>query len=301
MKERIFFTLVFVLCTASGVLGQELLTGGNMQDSTAWKVADLDSYDHSEYEFNYTADGPTDGKDGCLEVTCAGMQSTNILFFQELALIGGAQYEVKGAFKDLGGTLASFWCEILYDVAAPPEGPVDFGGTLIVGFNTWDGTKAGIDGTFQDDYAKGPGPVFTALGEAGLPVTIYFAINIGCWTGGSPYSFDVAIDEMSLTPVGGTDVEANRISIPDRFSLYQNFPNPFNPTTTIRYTIPKAERATLKIVNLMNQEVAVLVDGTKPAGEYEIRWNASGLSGGVYVYRLKAGEFVESKKLLLLK
>jgi hypothetical protein len=102
-----------------------------------------------------------------------------------MTLIGGSEYEVKGAFADLGGNIANFWCEILYDTTAPPTGSVDFGGTIIVGFNTWGGTQAGVDGTFQDDYAKGPGPIFTAPGEAGVPIKIYFALNVGSWTGGT--------------------------------------------------------------------------------------------------------------------
>jgi hypothetical protein len=113
---------------------------------------------------------------------------------------------------------------------------------------------------------------------------------------------EVPVAEMKVGQIRVIQTGVNDRLMPVMtYSLFQNYPNPFNPTTTIRYTIPKAERVTLKVYNLIGQEVVVLVDKIKQAGKYEIHWNAAGLSGGVYVYRLKAGEFVESKKLLLLK
>jgi hypothetical protein len=85
------------------------------------------------------------------------------------------------------------------------------------------------------------------------------------------------------------------------YRLEQNYPNPFNPSTKIRYTMAKPSSVILKVFNLTGQEVATLVNETKPAGEYQIEWNANNLPSGVYLYRLEAGEFVDTKKLLLLK
>ena len=90
-------------------------------------------------------------------------------------------------------------------------------------------------------------------------------------------------------------------SSPGKFILEQNYPNPFNPTTTIRYSIPKEELVSLKISNSIGQEVAVLVYENKPAGNYEVDFNASGFSSGVYFYRLEAGEFYQIKKMVLIK
>lgn len=104
--------------------------------------------------------------------------------------------------------------------------------------------------------------------------------------------------------VGGgilTSVAATSVSIVTEFKLMQNYPNPFNPNTTIRYTIPKASRVTLKVYNVLGQEVATLVNEEKFAGSHEIHWNANKLSSGVYFYRLKAGSFTSIKKMLLLK
>ena len=88
---------------------------------------------------------------------------------------------------------------------------------------------------------------------------------------------------------------------PEQFSLLQNYPNPFNPGTTIEFSLPKSDWVTLKIFNILGQEVAVLVSENLSAGSYKYDWAASGLASGVYYYRLDAGEFNQTKKLLLLK
>jgi len=94
------------------------------------------------------------------------------------------------------------------------------------------------------------------------------------------------------------EVEVNG---PLTFSLKQNYPNPFNPSTMIKYSIPETEVVKLSIYSVLGEEVAVLFDGMEEAGFYEISFNASSLPSGVYFYRLIAGNFVETKKMLLLK
>ena len=90
-------------------------------------------------------------------------------------------------------------------------------------------------------------------------------------------------------------------TLPTEFALKQNFPNPFNPTTTIKYSIPKLSFVTIKIYDVLGSEVATLVNEEKPVGTYELTWNAENLPSGVYFYQLRAGTFVETKKMLLLK
>jgi Secretion system C-terminal sorting domain len=88
---------------------------------------------------------------------------------------------------------------------------------------------------------------------------------------------------------------------PHDFTLFQNYPNPFNPTTTIKYSIPKEGKVTLKVYDAIGNEVATLVNGNKPAGVYNVAFNAANLSSGVYFYRLTAGSYSSIKKLVLLK
>jgi hypothetical protein len=88
---------------------------------------------------------------------------------------------------------------------------------------------------------------------------------------------------------------------PQEFALHQNFPNPFNPRTTISFTIPTESHVTLEIFNVTGEKVATLVDGTRTAGLHLVPFDATGLSTGIYVYRLTAGDMRETRKMILLK
>ena len=88
---------------------------------------------------------------------------------------------------------------------------------------------------------------------------------------------------------------------PSAFALSQNYPNPFNPTTTIGYDVPKRSLVTVVVYDILGRLVETLVDEEKQPGHYEATFNASGLPSGVYFYRLQAGSFIESRKLVLLK
>jgi probable HAF family extracellular repeat protein len=90
-------------------------------------------------------------------------------------------------------------------------------------------------------------------------------------------------------------------ALPGTHRLGQNYPNPFNPSTTIEFSIPKSQLVSLKVFNALGQEVAVLVDGTLAAGDHSVSFDARQLPSGVYFYRISAGGFVESKKMVLMK
>jgi Secretion system C-terminal sorting domain len=92
-----------------------------------------------------------------------------------------------------------------------------------------------------------------------------------------------------------------RSNVISKFSLSDNYPNPFNPSTQITYSVPKATNVTLKVYDVLGQEVALLVDEKKQPGEYNVTWNAEGVPSGVYFYRIVAGEFVETKKMVLIR
>ena len=98
-----------------------------------------------------------------------------------------------------------------------------------------------------------------------------------------------------------TAVEPATGAIPTAFVLQQNYPNPFNPSTTLEFSIPKSGRVVLEVFNILGQSVARLVDGERVAGTYRTTFDASNLSSGVYLYQLKAGDFVQARKMLLVK
>jgi photosystem II stability/assembly factor-like uncharacterized protein len=91
------------------------------------------------------------------------------------------------------------------------------------------------------------------------------------------------------------------IRVPNKFELSQNYPNPFNPTTKISYEIAKETVVSLKVYDIIGNEIATLVNDTKPAGAYEVIFDASNLSNGVYLYKIQAGNFTATKKLILMK
>ncbi len=109
----------------------------------------------------------------------------------------------------------------------------------------------------------------------------------------------MTVDDIALA--GIVSGIANSKQIPQEFSLEQNFPNPFNPSTVIRFTIATASFTSLKVFNALGQEVADLVETNLPAGVHEIAFNGSGLASGIYFYRLRAGQFLSTKRLVILK
>lgn len=105
---------------------------------------------------------------------------------------------------------------------------------------------------------------------------------------------EVATDNLQLP--GNTNVE-----IPKEFAIAQNYPNPFNPTTSISFDIPNLSEVKLSVYDLTGREIAVLVNETLEPGSYSYKWNASQLSSGIYFYRINAGSFVQTKKMVLIK
>ena len=103
--------------------------------------------------------------------------------------------------------------------------------------------------------------------------------------------------EVDLTV---TDIDESSL-LPKKYNLSQNFPNPFNPQTEIKFDIPKRSHVTLTVYNALGQKVADLVDKEYKPGYYKIHWNASKFSSGVYFYRIRSDNFVSTKKMMLLK
>jgi len=136
----------------------------------------------------------------------------------------------------------------------------------------------------------------------------------GVWFYAPPYDFsnrlrpmplatrlDIGAQEEQITIPPPEGVADQVVNLPARFSLEQNYPNPFNPKTGVRFQVPGVSDVKLTVFDLLGREVAVLVNERKAAGSYEVGFDGSGLASGVYMYRLTAGSFVQSKKMILLK
>ncbi len=112
-------------------------------------------------------------------------------------------------------------------------------------------------------------------------------------------NYDYIINNwLTSTP---TDVENDEKNVPESFALQQNYPNPFNPSTQITFSLPERSNVTLKIYDILGKEITTLVNESKSAGTYTVNFDAGKLSSGVYIYSIQAGDFLESRKMLLMK
>ncbi len=112
--------------------------------------------------------------------------------------------------------------------------------------------------------------------------------------------FQTAVDDFSVTGTGvvtSTEVE----QMAEGFELSQNYPNPFNPTTNISYTVPQTSQVTIEVFNMLGQKVATLVDGVVSAGSHTAVFDAANLTSGMYIYRMNAGSFTQTQKMMLVK
>lgn len=146
----------------------------------------------------------------------------------------------------------------------------------------------------------------------GMRIPIDFSVNDADATGEregiltySPLNEDLSYQDVSrwtYTWIGDVmvDVEDNETT-PTEYTLSQNYPNPFNPSTTIKYTLKEQTKVSLKVFNMLGQEVATLVNKEQTTGAYTINFDASKLASGVYIYQLNTGSFISAKKMMLLK
>ena len=105
----------------------------------------------------------------------------------------------------------------------------------------------------------------------------------------------------SIANVSSNVVSAAIKLVPGMFALHQNYPNPFNPNTQIRYALPEASVVRVEVYNSLGQQVAILVDGYMNAGYHQVSFNATGLSSGVYLYKITTPNYSTTKKMLLMK
>ncbi len=136
-----------------------------------------------------------------------------------------------------------------------------------------------------------------AVTTANVPANTYTVTVTGAENGGPrthTRSYTIQVGSF-------TGLHNNNGEIPKVYSLYQNYPNPFNPSTQIEYALPKQSLVSIKIFDILGREVSNLVNEVKPAGSYQVTFNASNLPSGIYYYKINAGEFSDVKKMILIK
>mgnify|MGYP003349258574 FL=1 len=182
--------------------------------------------------------------------------------------------------------------------------------------NNWSGVNSGLTNTNVYSLAVNSGGyIFAGTGGDG----IFHSINSGSsWSdinsgltdfnifslvfNSSGYIFAGTSEKAvfrSIQPV--TSIEENFVESRTTFSLYQNYPNPFSPITVFNFHLPISSEVTLKVYNILGNEIATLVNERKEAGNYSVEWNAEKFSSGMYFYRLSVSEKTETRKMMLMK
>jgi flagellar hook assembly protein FlgD len=237
---------------------------------------------------------------------------------------GYVTFSVKPKSGTASGTVLKNTATITFDINAPIRtnqvlNTLDFtppttvmkpipakltSGTIVVKWQATDGTGgSGVASTTV--FASKDGGPYISVGTSSSDSLVFTP------SGGShKYTFyALAKDNVgnveSVRPAIVTtdivnDVE-EKIPVPTEFSLSQNYPNPFNPTTQIVFSLSATVRATLKVYDMLGREIVTLVDEERNPGRYTVQWDASKVASGVYFYRLIVGDFVQTRKLVLIK
>jgi len=168
------------------------------------------------------------------------------------------------------------------------------GGISFIGPAFW-----GVSKAFQKEWAERfYNPNINSLGET---LILDSLTSAGLWNYMKKISNLWADPSIKLKYDVTVDVDDPITEHPITFALKQNYPNPFNPTTNIKFQIPVSRFVSLKVYDVIGSEIATLINEKKPAGQYEIAFDATNLPSGIYFYRLQAGSFVETKKMVLIK
>jgi hypothetical protein len=160
-------------------------------------------------------------------------------------------------------------------------------------------TVGGTSGVVAGELVDDSGTVVDVVNVSNSNPFTLTAPGPGNYTVNAGHSGPLRWDSASVN-ISVTGVSENELN-PTVFKLYNNYPNPFNPSTIIKYSIPESNFTTLKIYDAIGNEVAVLVDEVKSAGTYQVDFNASALSSGIYFYTIKAGSFNQTNKMILTK
>lgn len=157
---------------------------------------------------------------------------------------------------------------------------------------------------FDNNYESGADGVVSFISQAAQELAtdgsfeMYIAFASGNTKDDAESNMDLAVAQYENI---ATSVDDQLNQLPVKFTLEQNYPNPFNPSTSIQYSVPSNENVNLKVYDILGNEVAELVNQNQPAGNYQIKFDASNLTSGIYFYTIKAGSFVQTKKMMLVK
>ena len=279
---------------------------GNILNAATGGSGGLDIYNHNPVIKNNLIilnSAPTGG--GLLIESASPVFSNNTISNNTATVSGGG-------INIIGANPSMMNC-IIWGNTAPTGSQIN--GTAGVSYSDVEGGLAGTGNINEDPLFDGsefyllsanspcidagnPDPMYNDVEDPNNPGFALWpaqgALTNDMGSFGGPNSFWFSIVTL-------VEEEKVDFSQPTTFILFQNYPNPFNPSTKIKYSVPQTSQVQIKVFDVLGNEIETLVNEEKQTGTYELNWNAEGLPSGVYFYQLKAGSFVETKKMILLK
>lgn len=248
-----FLSVLVGLAVNTKIYSQELVQNSGMENSEGWTVYNLGSGNPAAYEFNYLADGPAEGENGCLRITSA--KQTDILFWQELTLKAGKSYRVDGAIKT--NAVQSFWGELYLSRIKPVEGQgytPNNNSDVVLGLSTWEGCGPNVDGLFSEVACTGSGAVYVPSGTPGEEVTIYFGFKTGIWSDmASP--MEVLVDQLSVAMVEDWLLLATGSGVIDNDNFILTQVSPLITVAEFKSGLGAASTASVEIVDKETKSV----------------------------------------------
>lgn len=216
-------------------------------------------------------------------------QRANTQYFEYVAVSGENVFAAAIMHLWFSTDLGLSWTDVTTGLRDLPVWALATYGTNVFALTNWGGIFLSTNNG-ENWKIINEGIIDTLVLAIGINDTYIFASGVaeGLWR--RPLS-----ELVTMLPV------ENTTELPKEFALYQNYPNPFNPSTTLSFVICHLSFITLKVYDVLGREVTTLVNEEKPAGTYEIKWNATNLPSGVYFYKIQAGSFIETKKMILVK
>ena len=250
-----------------------------------WKFTDTYCYDSSQ-------DTPSEGGDWSLQLAMLNIQGGPWgLAYQVIPQVqNGDIWQLNAWVKqpmNRRGYSSIYYCTTtkIDNIWYPPD-PLQYGNVDTTSANYW--TRLSVIDTIYIEESD----------------SICVVLDAG-WTSGPTHLHDFSyFDLVSVEKIGEVVVSTNNFNYlnPDNYILFQNYPNPFNPKTTIEFDLPKTSEVTLKIFNILGEEVATLVSDWLNAGRYTYEWSRpAGIASGIYLYSLHAGEYIETRKMVYMK
>jgi hypothetical protein len=255
-----------------------------------------------------TANSTSDGTSLVFVVTTDGgaLKLTSVGSSPKLFPVGTTAY--APVWITNSGTIDTISVGVIKDTDNAP-----YGGRVRVKWNISENTAGGGDYTLQFGWVNSLEETAFRADRANNARIFYMADTTEAGTGNYTTQFitqPYTVSRAGITTLGPfavgrfrdvTGIAGQTENVPAEFRLSQNYPNPFNPTTTINYFIAKESFVQLKIYDILGREIKTLVNEQMPAGKHSVRFDATDLSSGIYFYQIKAGDFSQSKKMILIR